>query len=142
MRIEDVDLFAVATKLKDHIPPGEPPVGYLRGRSYFRDVIVHEMKCSDLEAEEMVDTLETNGYLKFEGDPRERSEVRADVLPVTAHTRAETRRSVRDDLRPFVRVGVFSGSLRARDSREGSESGKSEGTRAHAELAQQDLYHI
>lgn len=74
MHLDDVDLYDLATKLKDHIPPGEPPVGYLRGRSYFRDVIVHEMKCSDLEAEQLVDTLETNGYLKFQGDPRERSE--------------------------------------------------------------------
>ncbi len=48
-------------------------MGYLRGRSYFRDLIAHELRCSDLEAEELVDTLEMNGFLHFEGDPYKRS---------------------------------------------------------------------
>lgn len=83
MRLEDVDLAELATRIRRHIPANEPPVGYLRGRSYFRDVITHELGCSDLEAEELVDTLEMNGYLRFEGDPSERSraESRWAVLP-------------------------------------------------------------
>jgi hypothetical protein len=71
--ITRVDLAEVAALIRQHIPPGEPPVGWLRGRSYFRDVLVHELRCSDVEAEELVDTLEMNGYLRFEGDPSERS---------------------------------------------------------------------
>ena len=83
VRIEDLDLEDVAERLRRHIPEGEPPVGYLRGRSYFRDVLTHELGCSELEAEELVDTLEMNGYLKFEGDPsiRSRAESRWDIDP-------------------------------------------------------------
>ena len=74
MGIDELDLADVAERLRKHIPPNEPPVGYLRGRSYFRDVLVHELGISELEAEELVDTLEMNGYLHFAGDPSERSE--------------------------------------------------------------------
>ncbi len=83
VRIEDVDLMEIAERLRRHIPEGEPPVGYLRGRSYFRDVLAHELKCSELEAEALVDTLEMNGYLKFSGDPsvRSRAESRWDIDP-------------------------------------------------------------
>ncbi len=81
--IDDVDLADLAERIKRHIPPNEPPVGYLRGRSYFRDVVVHELGCSELEAEELVDTLEMNGYLRFTGDPsvRSRAESRWDIDP-------------------------------------------------------------
>ncbi len=83
VRIEDIDLRDVAERIREHIPVGEPPVGYLRGRSYFRDVLVHELDCSELEAEELVDTLELNGYLRFTGDPsvRSRAESRWEVDP-------------------------------------------------------------
>jgi hypothetical protein len=69
----NIDLEELAEKIRRHIPPNEPPVGYLRGRSYFRDVVARELRCSDLEAEELVDTLEANGYLRFKGNPSERS---------------------------------------------------------------------
>ncbi len=84
MRFEDVDLQDLADRIRRHIPVSEPPVGYLRGRSYFRDLLVHELRCcSELEAEDLVDTLEMNGYLHFEGDPSERSaaDSRWEVLP-------------------------------------------------------------
>ncbi len=73
----------LAERLRRHIPEHEPPVGYLRGRSYFRDVIVAELGCSALEAEELVDTLENNGYIRFQGDPsvRSRAESRWTVDP-------------------------------------------------------------
>jgi competence protein ComEC len=79
--IDDVDLADLAERIRRHIPANEPPVGYLRGRSYFRDVVVHELGCSELEAEELVDSLEMNGYLRFEGDPsvRSRAESRWDI---------------------------------------------------------------
>lgn len=83
MDMESVDLAALAQKIRDHIPQGEPPVGYLRGRNYFRDVIALELQCSDVDAEKLVDTLEMNGYLQFEGDPSQRSHAdsRWSVLP-------------------------------------------------------------
>ncbi len=68
-----IDLAHLANLIREHIPAGEPPVGYLRGRSYFRDVLAHALRCSDVEAEQLVDTLEMNGYLHFTGDPSERS---------------------------------------------------------------------
>jgi hypothetical protein len=72
--IDDIDLLEVARIIRQHIPSGEPPVGYLRGRNYFRDVLVHELDVSDAAAEALVDTLELNGYLKFDGDPAARSQ--------------------------------------------------------------------
>ncbi len=74
MNVETIDLEELASLIRKHIPAGEPPVGYLRGRNYFRDVIQHQLGCSDLEAEDLVDTLEMNGYLQFHGDPSERSQ--------------------------------------------------------------------
>ncbi|HEX7624535.1 MAG TPA: hypothetical protein VF400_13245 [Anaeromyxobacteraceae bacterium] len=71
--IDDIDLAELARMIRQHIPPGEPPVGYLRGRSYFRDVLVQGLQCSDMEAEQLVDTLEMNGYLEFTGNPAEPS---------------------------------------------------------------------
>jgi hypothetical protein len=71
--VERIDLEDLAKRIQRHVPVGEPPVGYLRGRSYFRDVVARELRCSDLEAEELVDTLEVNGYLKFQGNPSEPS---------------------------------------------------------------------
>ncbi len=81
MNLDDLDLADLAQRIRRHIPATEPPVGYLRGRSYFRDVIVHEIGVSELEAEQLVDTLELNGYLRFQGDPsqRSRAESRWDV---------------------------------------------------------------
>lgn len=73
MDLDRTDLAEVARLIQRHIPPNEPPVGYLRGRSYFRDVLVHELRCSDIEAEQLVDTLEGHGYLRFQGNPAERS---------------------------------------------------------------------
>ena len=71
--IERIDLAELARMIREHIPVGEPPVGYLRGRSYFRDVLVQALRCSEMEAEQLVDTLEMQGYLEFTGDPAERS---------------------------------------------------------------------
>ncbi len=83
MDMERIDLAEVARLILRHIPANEPPVGYLRGRSYFRDVLVHELRCSEMEAEQLVDTLEMNGYLHFEGNPSERSvaDSRWEILP-------------------------------------------------------------
>ncbi len=77
MDIAQVDLEELAAKIRQLIPPGDPPVGYLRGRSYFRDLLSHELGLSELEAEDLVDTLEMNGYLRFSGDPAERSQADA-----------------------------------------------------------------
>jgi hypothetical protein len=70
---EDIDLKLLAEELKAKLGPGEP-IGYLRGKSLMRDVLVHERGYSELEAEELIDTLEIQGFLHFLGDPTERSQ--------------------------------------------------------------------
>jgi hypothetical protein len=69
---EDLDLRQLTADLKTMLGPGEP-VGYLRGRSLMRNLLVEMKGFSELEAEELVDTLELRGFLRFLGDPTERS---------------------------------------------------------------------
>lgn len=69
---EDLDLQQLTEQLKDALLPGEP-VGYLRGKALMRDILVQRRGFSELEAEELVDTLELRGFLRFLGDPTERS---------------------------------------------------------------------
>jgi hypothetical protein len=69
---EDTDLRQLTADLKHMLPPGEP-VGYLRGKAFMRDLLVTTKGFSQLEAEELIDTLELNGFLRFLGDPTERS---------------------------------------------------------------------
>lgn len=70
---EDLDLRQLTAELRDTLGPGEP-IGYLRGRSLMRDILVERKGFSELEAEELIDTLEARGFLRFLGDPTERSE--------------------------------------------------------------------
>ncbi|AFE06357.1 MULTISPECIES: hypothetical protein [Corallococcus] len=71
---DDLDLRQLTTQLKARLGPGEP-VGYLRGKSLMRDLLLdmRENRFSELEAEELVDTLEARGFVRFLGDPAERS---------------------------------------------------------------------
>lgn len=72
MIAEDIDLQQVTEELRAALGPGEP-IGYLRGKALMRDVLVQQKGFSLLEAEELIDTLEMQGYLQFLGDPAERS---------------------------------------------------------------------
>ncbi len=69
---DDLDLQQLTAQLKSALGPGEP-VGYLRGKSLMRDMLVTMKGFSELEAEELIDTLELRGFLRFLGDPTERS---------------------------------------------------------------------
>ncbi|MCP3141229.1 hypothetical protein [Pyxidicoccus xibeiensis] len=69
---EDLDLQQLTADLKRTLGPGEP-IGYLRGKALMRDVLVSTKGFSELEAEELIDTLELRGFLRFLGDPSERS---------------------------------------------------------------------
>jgi hypothetical protein len=69
---DDLDLQQLTAQLKSALAPGEP-VGYLRGKSLMRDMLVSMKGFSELEAEELIDTLELRGFLRFLGDPTERS---------------------------------------------------------------------
>jgi hypothetical protein len=69
---EDLDLQQLTVDLKSALPPGEP-VGYLRGKALMRDMLLRMRDFSELEAEELIDTLEMRGFLRFLGDTTERS---------------------------------------------------------------------
>lgn len=69
---DDLDLQQLTAELKSALGPGEP-VGYLRGKSLMRNVLVDMKGFSELEAEELIDTLELRGFLRFLGDTTERS---------------------------------------------------------------------
>lgn len=71
--VSEIDLCELTLRLREHTPAGSP-VGYLRGKAYFRDLAVSLLSCSELQAEELVDTLELRGYLRFRGDPEARSQ--------------------------------------------------------------------
>lgn len=69
---DDLDLRQLTADLKHLLAPGEP-VGYLRGKALMRDMLVETKGFSLYEAEELIDTLEARGFLRFLGDPSERS---------------------------------------------------------------------
>ena len=73
---EDLDLQEVTQQLRDALGDAEP-IGYLRGKSLMRNALVHERGFSELEAEELIDTLELRGFLKYSGDPSEPSQASA-----------------------------------------------------------------
>lgn len=97
MRPEDIDLHELAESLKARFAEGPAPVGYLRGKALMRDLLARHHGYSDLEAEELVDTMELNGFLHFLGNPAERSVADApwDIEPHPTGTGAhEPERSV------------------------------------------------
>ncbi len=76
MNLDEIDLQKLTEELREKLKPGEPN-GYLRGKSLMRDLLVRDRGLSELEAEELVDTLELQGYLHFLGDRAERSHAEA-----------------------------------------------------------------
>lgn len=67
MNLEQLDLAAVAEML-DHALAGGVAEGYVRGRTILRDALVGHFRCSQLEAEELVDTMIGRGFVTFSGD--------------------------------------------------------------------------
>lgn len=72
MLSDDIDLQALTEDLRHRLRHGEA-MGYLRGKSLMRDTLVAHHGYSELEAEELVDTLESRGFLHFLGDPSQHS---------------------------------------------------------------------
>lgn len=67
-RPQDVDLADLASSLERALGRLSPP-GYREGKTTFRDLVVRELQCSELEAELVVDTMVERGFLRFTGDP-------------------------------------------------------------------------
>ena len=65
---EDVDLADLAQSLQAELDGGTVP-GYLEGRTALRDYVMIALDSSELEAEELIDTMVSRGFLRFSGDP-------------------------------------------------------------------------
>jgi hypothetical protein len=68
LSIEEVDLAELTEALRQRFS-GAAPAGYLDGRTALRDAVVDQLGCSELEAEDIVDTLVAQGFARYEGDP-------------------------------------------------------------------------
>lgn len=74
--VDDIDLARLARDLREELGR-QAPEGYLRGKTALREAVIARLRCSALEAEELVDTMELRGFLRFEGDPSSRSQADA-----------------------------------------------------------------
>jgi hypothetical protein len=64
LSVEEIDLAALSAAVRARL--GSPlEASYLRGRTAIRDAIASQLACSVYEAEELVDTLELQGYVRF-----------------------------------------------------------------------------
>ena len=71
---EELDLNDLRRQLEERF--GDlPPVGYVQGKTDLRAAVVQLLGCSDLEAEQLVDTLEARGLIRYEGDKSEEVDV-------------------------------------------------------------------
>lgn len=66
--IESIDLAALARNVSAALG-GASLQGYLRGRTVIRDAVARELECSDVVAENVVETMIGRGLLRFDGDP-------------------------------------------------------------------------
>ena len=64
LAVEDIDLALLTGALRRRYGR-HLYASYLRGKTLMRDAIVETLWCSAYEAEELVETLEMMGYLRF-----------------------------------------------------------------------------
>jgi hypothetical protein len=62
--IDRIDLEALTRLLRRRLGR-EMEASYLRGRTILRDAVVEGLGCSECEAEELVETLELRGFVRF-----------------------------------------------------------------------------
>jgi hypothetical protein len=62
--VESIDLEELADSLKRRFG-ARFSASYLEGKSLLRDAVEDELRCSDYEAEQLVETLESQGHLRF-----------------------------------------------------------------------------
>jgi hypothetical protein len=70
LSVEEIDLAELTAALRRRFPAGAP-TGYLVGRTVIRDATATTLACSELEAEEIVDTMVSRGFLRYDGNPTE-----------------------------------------------------------------------
>jgi hypothetical protein len=66
---EDIDLAKLVDELREAFG-ARPPLGYLEGRTQIRDIVRIQLDCSELEAEQIVDTMVSLDLLYYPSDPR------------------------------------------------------------------------
>ena len=64
LAVENVDLAELASLVRRRYGR-HLYASYLRGKTLMRDAVVEELRCSAYEAEELVETLELMGYVRF-----------------------------------------------------------------------------
>ncbi len=62
--VESVDLSRLAEAICRRLG-SRLEASYLRGKSILRDAVVAELGCSECVAEELVETMELNGFIRF-----------------------------------------------------------------------------
>jgi hypothetical protein len=65
---ENIDLRRIAERLRV-LFLHQPPLGYLNGKTSMRNALEDCFQLSELDAEELIDTLESRGFVRYEGDP-------------------------------------------------------------------------
>lgn len=65
---EQVDLALLARHVATRFR-GDPAVGYVVGRTRIRDAVAEHLRCSALEAEQLVDTMVQRGFFQFQAPP-------------------------------------------------------------------------
>lgn len=64
---EEIDLNELRRQLAARFVD-TPPAGYVCGKGELRAAVVDILGCSELEAEQLVDTLESRHLIRYEGD--------------------------------------------------------------------------
>lgn len=67
MTLDEIDLAKLCRTLATELATN-PPHGYVVGKTTVREHIMTLLGCSALEAEALVDTLETRGFMRYEGE--------------------------------------------------------------------------
>jgi hypothetical protein len=62
--VANIDLRWLAERLRARVG-SSIEASYLRGRTVLRDSVAAELRCSDEVAEELIDTLELQGFVRF-----------------------------------------------------------------------------
>ena len=75
--VEEIDLSQLARHLRRRYGR-HLYASYLRGKTLIRDALIDHLRCSEYEAEELVETLELMGYVRF-------PHLADDTHPLTRH---------------------------------------------------------
>jgi hypothetical protein len=78
--VEAIDLLSLSQRLSELLPEDSVLENYMEGKTRLRDLVVLELGCSALEAEQIVDTMVSRGFLHFRAAPE--SEARGGVWAI------------------------------------------------------------